>query len=100
MDDPVHIHPDMTFAVDWALRTNDLSIYLSIRCRSLPLETETITYSYVDVQARGCSTTSKPVYCQGDRESASLLQLSQAALMSQIGVATTVVQPTVWDSKF
>ena len=33
----------------------------------------------------GCTTTSQPVYCQGGRKSASLMQISPDALTSQIG---------------
>ena len=46
----------------------------------------------------GCMTTSQPIYRQGGRKSASLVQLSPDALTSQIGCQLLPLQPTFWDS--
>ena len=54
------VRPDMTFAVDWALKTNYLS--------------------YLQMSGPGCTTTSQPIYCQVGRQSTSLVQLSPDAL--------------------
>ena len=48
----------------------------------------------------GCTTMSQPIYCQGGRKSASLVQLSPDALPSQIRRQLLPCNPwpTFWDS--